>query len=126
MKRWSVPDDYVDVWTPRIGPEAVAYYLRSVEMTRVGSWIAVVAWPVLWIGIGLSFWPVTVLGGLLLAFNFWVLFIYVTKLRGNTKYFARKFDHAPFDGPSPPFDRNPLFFDLWLKRVRERQQAREV
>lgn len=119
MRERPDPDDYSAAWTPRIGPDAVNFYLKSLKAKRAGFWIATVAWPVLFFGIGLSFWPVIVLGGVLLAFNFWLLFIYVGRLRGYAGYFARKFTDPPAAAPDPPFERDPVFFDAWQKHIRD-------
>jgi hypothetical protein len=109
----SVPASYAEDWTPRIGSDAVASYLAFKSTQRVGGLLGAVSWPMLFVGLGLAFIPIIVVGVLLLIINLWVLFVRARGQRALAVYYAREHIGVPPDKSSPPISGSPEVFDVW-------------
>lgn len=120
----SSKGSYRAAFEPRIGSEAVSAYLAYRRTLVVGRLLAIPAWLILFVGIGLSSPPTAVAGGLLVVANGYYIFKRGRGRRRQAQDLAKKHLSLPDSAAPPPVAGNAELFDVWLK-LRARGAVRD-
>jgi hypothetical protein len=112
-------------FVPRIGSDAVAAYEEFRRTLLWGRLIAIVAWPVLFIGIGLENLAIAVVGGILVVGNGYYVIHYGWGNRRKAQMLTKQYLGRPQTSDGVPISGNTQLFDGWL-RTRATADANEA